>query len=208
MLGEGIRAIDYLILSHGDVDHIGEATSLMETFNVKHLVVSKYSESEQLKDVIKLAKQLNVNVLTPKTNDTLTCGNQTLTFLQPDEKQANENDQSLVLTVDISDLTVLLTGDISTEVETDILSQYPGLKLDVYKAAHHGSKTSNSLFFLEQLAPSISVVSSGKNNRYGHPSQEVLSTLSTLNIPVLNTQVDGTIQFEMVNGETLIHRFH
>ena len=208
MLGEGIRTIDYLILSHGDFDHIGEAIPLMETINVKHLVVPKYSESERLKDVIKLAKQLNVNILTPKTNDTLTCGNQTLTFLQPDEKQANENDQSLVLTVDISDLTVLLTGDISTEVETDILSQYPGLKLDVYKAAHHGSKTSNSLFFLEQLAPSISVVSSGKNNRYGHPSQEVLSTLSTLNIPVLNTQVDGTIQFEMVNGETLIHRFH
>ena len=180
----------------------------METFNVKHLVVPKYSESERLKDVIKLAKQLNVNILTPKTNDTLTCGNQTLTFLQPDEKQANENDQSLVLTVDISDLTVLLTGDISTEVETDILSQYPGLKLDVYRAAHHGSNTSNSLFFLEQLAPSISVVSSGKNNRYGHPSQEFLSTLSTLNIPLLNTQVDGTIQFEMKRGKTLVHRFH
>ena len=208
LLGEGIRTIDYLILSHGDFDHIGEAIPLMETFNVKHLVVPKHSESEQLKDVIKLAKQLNVNVLTPKTNDTLTCGNQTLTFLQPDEKQANENDQSLVLTVEISDLTVLLTGDISTEVEADILSQYPGLKLDVYKAAHHGSNTSNSLFFLEQLAPSISVVSSGKNNRYGHPSQEFLSTLSTLNIPLLNTQVDGTIQFEMKRGKTLVHRFH
>ena len=112
------------------------------------------------------------------------------------------------MTVEISDLTVLLTGDISTEVEADILSQYPGLKLDVYKAAHHGSKTSNSLTFLEQLAPSISVVSSGKNNRYGHPSQEFLSTLSTLNIPLLNTQVDGTIQFEMKRGEALVHRFH
>ncbi len=208
LLGEGVRNVDYLILSHGDFDHIGEANILMETFNVKHLVVSKYSESDLLKEVIKHAKQLGVKVLTPQTNEILTCGNQTLTFLQPDKKLANENDQSLVLTVEISDLTVLLTGDISTEVEADILSQYPGLKLDIYKAAHHGSKTSNSLFFIEQLAPSISVVSSGKNNRYGHPSQEFLSTLSTLKIPLLSTQVDGSIQFEIKNGETFIHRVH
>ena len=105
---------------------------------------------------------------------------------------------------------ILFTGDIEKIAEEKILKEVNAeiLKSDILKVAHHGSKTSNSLFFLEQLAPSISVVSSGKNNRYGHPSQEVLSTLSTLNIPVLNTQVDGTIQFERKKGETLIHRFH
>ena len=155
-----------------------------------------------------ITKDLEIKILTPQTNEVLTCGNQKYTFLQPKSKQESENDQSLVMTLQMDSLSVLLTGDISTKVEQDILSNYPLSHLDIYKAAHHGSKTSNSKPFLKELNPTISVTSSGKNNRYGHPSQEFLTTLSELNIASLNTQVDGSIQFEHYQGETWINLFH
>lgn len=207
LLGEGVRTVDYLILSQGDFDHIGEAKALMQTFNVKQLVVPSYSDSEVLRELILLARKLDIKVFTPKNNQVLTCGNQTLTFLQPNTKQDSENDQSLVMTLQMDGVSVLLTGDMSTQIEPAILSNYELSQLDIYKAAHHGSNTSNSLSFLETLSPTISVVSAGKNNRYGHPSQEFLTVLSDLNIPLLNTQVDGSIQFEVKNGKVLIHRF-
>ncbi|MDE5977264.1 MAG: DNA internalization-related competence protein ComEC/Rec2 [Turicibacter sp.] len=208
LLGEGVRKIDYLILSHGDFDHIGEATQLLEAFDVKHLVISKESESQELKKVIQLAKTLGTQVLVPKQNDTIICQNQTITFLQPDTKQASENDQSLVTLIEIDQLRLLLTGDISATVEEKVLADYPDLKADIYKAAHHGSKTSNSEAFLKQISPMISVISSGKNNLYHHPSQEFIETLDLLKIPSLNTQNDGTIQFEIKKSEILLHLFH
>ncbi|MBQ1787083.1 MAG: DNA internalization-related competence protein ComEC/Rec2, partial [Turicibacter sp.] len=208
LLGEGIRQIDFLILSHGDYDHIGEANELLKTFNVKHLVIPNDSTSEALSETIQLAKELGIKILSPQTNEVLTCGNQTYTFLQPAAKQESENDQSLVMTLEMDELSVLLTGDISTKVERDILSNYVLSHLDIYKAAHHGSKTSNSKPFLKELKPAISVISSGENNRYAHPSQEFLTTLSELNIPSLNTQVDGSIQFERYKDKTWVNLFY
>ena len=102
---------------------------------------------------------------------------------------------------------ILFTGDISTAMENAILSAYDWSNLDVYKAAHHGSKTSNSLTFLKQLAPSMSVVSVGKNNRYGHPSKEFLEVMTELNIPLLSTLTDGTIQFKISHNQVTLHRF-
>ena len=80
--------------------------------------------------------ELGVKILSPQTNEVLTCGNQTYTFLQPAAKQESENDQSLVMTLEMDGLSVLLTGDISTKVERDILSNYSLSRLDIYKAAH------------------------------------------------------------------------
>ena len=207
LLGEGIRSIDYLILSHGDYDHIGEALSLIQSFFVKNLVIPNDSSSEGMKEVISLAKQKKINILTPSTKERITCHNQVYTFLQPDLKQQSENDQSLVMTLEMDDFSVLFTGDMSTNLESAILSGYELSDLDVYKAAHHGSKTSNSSSFLKQLAPSVSVVSAGKNNRYGHPSEEFLNVLSQLNIPLLSTPQDGSIQFKIKRDEVFLQLF-
>lgn len=207
LLGEGVRTIDYLILSHGDQDHLGEALPLINSFKVKNLVISKYSTSDKLKEILSVAKQKGIHILTPSTHEMLTCSNQTLTFLQPDINASNENDRSLVIRLEIDEFSILFTGDISTAMENAILSAYDWSNLDVYKAAHHGSKTSNSLTFLKQLAPSMSVVSVGKNNRYGHPSKEFLEVMTELNIPLLSTLTDGTIQFKISHNQVTLHRF-
>ena len=92
-----------------------------------------------------------------------------------------------------------MTGDASAQVEAEIMRQYPQLTADIYKAAHHGSKTSNSAPFLQQIKPQLTIISSGKNNRYNHPSPEVLETLQQLEIPSLNTQHQGSIQIRIKN---------
>ncbi len=199
LLGEGVREIDYLILTHGDFDHVGEAISLLHQFKVKRLVVPKGSTSDTLKEIIQLANQLGVPVLSPNRGDEVRCGNQVVTFLQSDSVPKDENDGSLVMKVQLDEVNFLFTGDASAQVEAEIMREYPQLKADVYKAAHHGSKTSNSAPFLQQIKPKLTVISSGKNNRYNHPSPEVLETLQQLEIPSLNTQHQGSIQIRIKN---------
>ena len=99
----------------------------------------------------------------------------------------------------------MLTGDAPSEVEKFIIKRYSrkanSLKSDVLKLGHHGSKTSTSPEFLEAVSPNFAIVSSGKDNRYGHPHKRVLDTITELkkNQPkfekVLRTDVDGTISF-------------
>ena len=101
----------------------------------------------------------------------------------------------------------LLTGDMGVSEEAEILSRYQLNQLTVYKAAHHGSKTSNSNSFLRRLSPMITLVSSGRKNRYGHPSVELIENLKQLEIPLLNTQYDGSIQFKIRRDRLSIQSF-
>ena len=205
LLGEGVRQIDYLILTHGDFDHVGEAISLLERFEVKYLVIPKNTTSDHLREITQVAKRLGVLLLSPEQGEKVRCGNQEITFLQPDTPKDNENDKSLVMKVTLDQVTFLFTGDVSAQVEAEILRQYPNLRADIYKAAHHGSKTSNSHAFLTRLQPQLTIISSGKNNRYRHPSSEVLETHKQLEIPMLNTQDHGSIQVKIRNGRPNLH---
>ena len=200
LLGEGVRKIDYLILTHEDFDHIGEATRLLQRFPVKTLIIGEGEFTGLFKEIIEVARQEGTEIIRAKTGDILTCGNQTYTFLQPKAKGIDNNEDSLVMTLEINDLTVLLTGDIGFDVESDILNVYSLEQLDIYKVAHHGSKYSNSKAFLETLNPTYAIVSAGRNNIYGHPSQELIEILNDLQIPLLSTQDYGSIQIKQIRS--------
>ena len=90
------------------------------------------------------------------------------------------------------DLTVLLMADATTKTESYLQKNY-NLKVDIVKIGHHGSNTSTSLSFLKKTKPRLALISVGENNRYHHPSKEVLDRLSTQNIPYLQTKTSGTI---------------
>lgn len=108
----------------------------------------------------------------------------------------NENDNSLITHFQINNFSFLFMGDASSLVEENLLQKY-SLTADFLKIGHHGSKTSSSLFFLEQISPHYAIISAGRNNRYHHPSKEVINRLDLLKIPILNTQEKGTIQIEI-----------
>ena len=197
LLGEGIRRVDYLILTHEHFDHIGEAIPLLERFTVTNLVISEATPTGLLKDIIRVADEQNTAVLTARPHDVITCANQIHTFIHQAVRNMDINEESLVSTLAINDFTVLFTGDIGFPAEATILKNYSLSGLDIYHVAHHGSRFSNSMAFLESLSPRYAVVSAGRNNFYGHPSRELFEVVNDLNIPLLNTQNEGTIQFKI-----------
>lgn len=115
-----------------------------------------------------------------------------------------KNEDSLSLTFKLANKRWLFSGDLGREGEKEILNHY-NLQVDYFKLGHHGSKTSSDPDFLKQLNPQLVFISSGRNNRFGHPHQETLKTLKDLSIPYLNTQDSGTItwNYSPFNSETI-----
>ena len=107
----------------------------------------------------------------------------------------NENDNSNVIYFDIGGHKFLLMGDASVQREKDIFEKYNISNVDVLKVGHHGSKTSSSEKFINKIKPKYSIISVGKNNRYGHPNKEVLDTLNDSKI--YRTDQDGSIMFKI-----------
>ncbi|MBO1307038.1 DNA internalization-related competence protein ComEC/Rec2 [Enterococcus sp. 669A] len=190
--GEGYQTIDHLIITHNDADHMGELLNVTENFRVKNLYLGEGSEQDivsilkQIKprpkihlvkegDVI--GKKLKLHVLSPKISD-------------------GSNNNSLVTYFSIKEKSFLLTGDLEKEGEEDLIQRYPQLQVDVLKIGHHGSKTSTSPAFVQQLQPESVVISAGKNNRYGHPAPETLATLEEAETTIYRTDQQGMIYYE------------
>lgn len=164
---KGIRQIDTLIISHGDEDHNGAQEILMKDFKVKEIIDKK----QQIFHSSRIAFQ----------------------FLLSDHQYPENNENSLIGLLTYNQLNFLFLGDIPTSVEKALLDDYPDLKVDIIKLAHHGSKTSTSTRLLTTLKPAFVLISSGLNNRYNHPSKEVIQELDQFLISWLDTQKSGDI---------------
>ena len=191
----GLTKLDYLILSHGDIDHMGEAINLVNGFKVDKVIFNlgeyNYLELEFIKELEKK------NILYYKNIEKLNIGNNILYFLG-DNLYDNENDNSNVIYLNFSNIKIIFMGDAGTEVEEDILDKYDLKDIDILKVGHHGSKTSTSNKFIDKINPKYSIISVGKNNRYGHPNSEVLDILN--NSSIYRTDRDGSIVFKIKNS--------
>jgi competence protein ComEC len=183
---QGISEIDYLMLTHHHNDHTKEAQTILDSFHVKHLVLSKY-------DTYSMNHQ---QVLKVKSEDRITCGEINFHFLGPIRMYSKENDNSLVVQFTIFQMTYLFTGDIEIDAENDLIFKYQHqLKSDILKVAHHGSISSSSSNFIQHVQPKIAIVSSGRRNRYGFPNPTVIERITKINAIIYQTQMHGTIQF-------------
>jgi competence protein ComEC len=194
--GRGIRKIDGLILTHGDMDHAGGADYLMNHFSVKNVYLPKSINHNQLeKEIIKSAKHLGINI--NLLSKGMQWGSEQTHFLimHPGQKKSTSNNGSIVFWAKLYQTSFLFTGDIEKEAETEIMNNYSRLEADVLKVAHHGSKTSTTEKFLKESAPEYAVISSGKNNRYGHPDIEVINRLKSKGIIIYRTDKNGDIRF-------------
>ena len=122
-------------------------------------------------------------------------------FLQTKEYD-NENDNSNVIYTELSGYKFMFMGDASITTEKEIINKYNLPDIDVLKVGHHGSKTSSSKNFIDKIKPNYSIISVGKNNRYGHPNKEVLSNLEQSK--VYRTDQDGSITFKIKNDKLQI----
>lgn len=198
---KGISKIDKLILTHGDLDHIGGSVALIKSVAVKQILMPKSAlhPNDEEKEILELAREKNIPVFFVRQGDGWSDGISVFQILAPSgaaDYSSDENDGSIVISAKIGGLTWLFTGDVQTMGEKVLLDGNLKLKADVLKVAHHGSKTSTTEAFLEAVDPDVAIISAGKNNRYGHPNKEVLDRLQTKKITVWRTDMNGTISFK------------
>ena len=191
---KGINKIDYLILTHGDYDHMGESINLIENFKVEKVIFNCGEFNDLEKELIKVLDKKKIKYYSCIKE--LNIDNNKLYFLQTKEYD-NENDNSNVIYTELDGYKFMFMGDAGVEKEKDILNKYNISGIDVLKIGHHGSKTSSDKNFIDEMDPKYSVISVGKNNRYGHPNKEVLNNLSDSKI--YRTDQDGSIMFKIKN---------
>jgi len=193
---EGIKDIEFLIITHGDFDHMGEAINLVENFKVENVIFNcgEFNELEQ--DLIKVLDKKKISHYSCIKK--LNIGDNKLYFLN-NKDYGNENDNSSVIYTELNNHKFLFMGDAGVEVEEDLIEKYNLRNIDVLKVGHHGSKTSSSKEFVDSIVPKYSIISVGKNNRYGHPNKEVLNNLE--NSKIYRTDQDGSIMFKLKNNK-------
>lgn len=196
---KGITKLDYLILTHGDSDHMKESINLVNNYKVDMVIFNCGPYNDLEKELIKVLDKKNIKYYSCIKE--LNVDNNKLYFLQTKEYD-NENDYSNVIYTKMNGYKFMFMADAGTEKEKDILNEYDISDIDVLKVGHHGSKTSSSRTFIDEINPKYSIISVGKNNRYGHPNKEVLNTLE--NSKIYRTDQDGSIMFKIRNNKLKI----
>lgn len=200
---QGVGKLDQLILTHLDQDHSGAYHS------IKHQLKIKEVSSNQIPEIAhssrfqfchqgqqwQWSEDIQFKILAPRQQ-------------QLNTAHFNKNERSCVVYLQVKNAgpyqNFLLMGDAGWETEYQLLQDYPELKVDVLVLGHHGSQHSSAYQFLEVLQPKLAIVSAGKFNRYGHPSQLTQQRLKALNIPLLNTAEQGSLHFQQQDSKLVL----
>lgn len=197
---QGIRTLDYVFISHGDADHLNGMEELLESqdlgIRIGNLVLPpKAVWDEALEGLARKAKANKTRVAIINEGESITEGSFRLTCKAPSASYqgGTGNAASMVLEATFGEFNMLFTGDLEGAGEEQ-LEESGGLKqYDVLKVAHHGSKNSTSEKFLNQTKPDIAWISSGLNNRYGHPHAETVERLGENGGRIYGTQESGAV---------------
>ena len=178
---------------------MGEAINLVNNFKVEKVIFNCGEFNELEKDLIEVLDEKKIPYYSCIKE--LNIDDNKLYFLN-NKDYSNENDNSSVIYTELNNHKFLFMGDASVEVQEDLIEKYNLQDIDVLKVGHHGSKTSSSKNFINEIKPKYSIISVGKNNRYGHPNKEVLDNLNDSKI--YRTDKDGSIMFKINNNKLKI----
>lgn len=212
-------SIDYLILTHTDSDHTGNAVSIINNYDIKNIYMPKvYSRFEVENNLIVNDYNINYTDLWYQTCKAInkevnnenkiysqkdliienSLYNYSFSFYAPfEDKFSNSNNYSPIIIFRSNDFKFMFVGDIDSSIESDFINYYQPIKssldVDVLKVAHHGSKNSSSEEFLNFVKPEKAVISCGKDNTYFHPSNEVINRLINNNCEILRTDTTSSV---------------
>jgi competence protein ComEC len=210
----GVRRLDYLVLTHGDPDHIGGAGAILEEFRPRHIregIPVPPFVPLQLLHAAADAHRLDWRTVT--AGERLVLDDVKISVLHPSppdwERQRVRNDDSIVLDLRWHDVSIVLTGDIGKAVERQLIPSLTPAPLRIVKVPHHGSLTSSTPEFLRALHPAIAVFSAGRNNRFGHPAPEILERYRSAGVEILRTdqigEIDITTDGTSISSNTFLH---
>jgi competence protein ComEC len=208
----GVRRLDYLVLTHGDPDHIGGAGSILHEFKPRHvwegIPVPGFAPLVALRGV---AQNLGLRWANVTAGEYLAVDGVDVTVRHPDpadwERQRVRNDDSVVVDVRWRNVCLLLTGDIGKVVERALAPRVQPSPLTIVKVPHHGSLTSSTREFIRALHPRVAIVSVGRANRFGHPAPAVLDRYREAGAEVFRTDQDGAVTVDTDGYSLDVHTF-
>lgn len=198
---KGIQKLEFLFLSHGDFDHMGEAEELIQNFKVQKVLFNEGNKNTNERRLEHLLKKNQISYGTAKEGSQYELGEITLFSLNHD--LGEENDSSTVLLGTFREMTFLLMGDSSIRTEESLQKNYNFPSIDLLKVGHHGSKTSTSEKFLKEIRPKLALISCGESNKFGHPHEEVLERFRKFQVPYLRTDREGNISIDLIKKEVM-----
>lgn len=194
--GNGIRHINKLILTHDDIDHVGEVTTLAKHFKIDTIYIGwGAGKSTWLHTQLQKLEKAGTTICEVRQGDWIK-GYFDFFVLSPITQGKGENEDSIGLSMTHQSCRFLFLGDLDQHAEDKIGNAYPDLKADVIKLGHHGSRTSSYPQFISQLEATYGVLSCGVNNLFGHPHEDVLATLKQNKVTPLRTDRQGAITFK------------
>lgn len=206
--GRGIRSVDAMILTHADADHVEGAEEVIEELHVKEIHISPNSwEKAVMGEVLKLVKEKRIPLKERMAGYSWAEHRTEFKYISPTDTNYEGNNDSLVLLLKFGEFKTVFTGDLEELGEKQLIGNSVAdiAGLTILKAGHHGSKTSSSEPFLNITKPLLTIFSTGLNNRYRHPSQEVVDRYQRLGYTTLNTAESGSIEVSVKEDSWQIH---
>jgi len=194
---QGIEKLDLVIATHPDADHIGGMDKVIKNFDIGVFAMPDVSaKTNQYKQIQRELKAKKMKATRLYQGDEVQIDDDIdFEILSPvkGKKYDDTNEYSIVTKIVYKDTSFILMGDATMENEVDIINNVPDIDIDVLKLGHHGSSTSSSDYFITKTSPKIAIISCGKNNKYGHPHQEVMRVLKKHGVTPYRTDEMGDI---------------
>lgn len=202
------REIDLVVLTHPHADHLTGLIETLKNYRVKQIWLTGVTHTtDEYLEFLRLIKEKGIATVTPLRGENFDFGEAKMEILNPSRSVAGEriiesteertgglNDTSIVIRLIYGENKFLLTGDITSDIEKDLVKSNVELEADVLKVAHHGSKFSSSREFVQAVNPKYAVIQVGRSNRYGHPAYRTLRTLEQAGVEVFRNDLDGDIK--------------
>jgi competence protein ComEC len=201
------RTLDAMIATHGDADHVTGLIPVLEKYKVQNIIHSPIEAKTGIFDDLKTHIQNeNAQTYVAQKGDVIHFGDGVVVHVLYPSKtispKTETNDASVSVVIQYGTQSFLLTGDLTTKYEPQLIGATLSKNVTVYKAGHHGSKTSSGEQLLTYIRPEYAVISAGKDNKYGHPNPEAFARLEKYSKEILTTIDRGTISF-VTDGRTI-----
>lgn len=202
---QGVESLDYVIGTHPDADHIGGLDVIVYKYNCDTVIMPDYEkDTKTYQELVDVIHDKNMKITYPVVGEQYALGEAKFTIIAPNSNSygGNANNYSVAILLEYGKNRFLFTGDAEEASEAEMLTNGIDISADVYKVAHHGSRSASTQEFLNAVHPKYAVISCGEGNSYGHPHAEVLNRLRSMGVEVFRTDEQGSI-IASSNGENI-----